>query len=157
MLSTLTLLVWIADVIENVADYFRALGGITAFLAVIGVVISFTVDSSEFPGNDENNRKKMKSIIGKLTVVCLFTGIVSLFVGNVIPSKRAVYMMTGIQMVDAFSKTEFVQEISGEGQQIVRDLTYRIHEFVGDGSKTAKGAVKEAIKEAVTDSTEKKK
>lgn len=156
MLSTLTLLVWIADVIENIADYFRAIGGITSFLAVIGIVISFAVDLKDFPGSDDNDRKKTKSLIGKLTVVCLVVGIVSLFVGNVIPSKRAVYMMTGIQMVDAFSKTEFVQEISGEGQQIVRDLTYRIHEFVGDGSKTAKEAVKGVIKEAVTDSTEKK-
>lgn len=156
MLTTLTLLVWIADVIENIADYFRAIGGITAFLAVIGIVISFAVDIREFPGSDDNDRKKTKTLIGKLTVVCLVVGIVSLFVGNVIPSKRAVYMMTGIQMVDAFSKTEFVQEISGEGKQIVRDLTYRIHEFVGDGSKTAKDAVKDVIKEAVTDSTEKK-
>lgn len=156
MLSTLTLLVWIADVIENIADYFRAIGGITSFLAVIGIVISFAVDVREYPGTDDNDRKKMKSLIGKLTIVSLFIGVSSLFVGNIIPSKRAVYMMTGIQMVDAFSKTEFVQEISGEGQQIVRDLTYRIHEFVGDGSKTAKDAVKDAIKEAVTDSTEKK-
>ena len=156
MLSTLTLLVWIADIIENVADYFRAIGGITSFLAVIGLIVSFAVDFREFPGSDDNDRKKAKSLIGKLTVVCLFIGVSSLFVGNVIPSKRAVYMMTGIQMVDAFSKTEFVQEISGEGQQIVKDITYRIHEFVGDGSKTAKDAVKEVIKEAVTDSTEKK-
>ena len=156
MLSTLTLLVWIADIIENIADYFRALGGITAFIAVIGIILSFTVDANDFPCHDDTERKKMKSLIGTITIVCLITGIVSLFVGNVMPSKRAVYMMTGIQMVDAFSKTEFVQEISGEGQQIVRDLTYRIHEFVGDGSKTAKDAVKDAIKEAVTDSTEKK-
>lgn len=156
MLSTLTLLVWLADIIENIADYFRAVGGITSFLGVIGLIISFVVDVSEYPGHDDNERRKAKSLIGKLTIVSLFIGVSSLFVGNVMPSKRAVYMMTGIQMVDAFSKTEFVHEISGEGKQIVKDITYRIHEFVGEGTNTAKGAVKNAIKEAVTDSTEKK-
>ena len=156
MLSTLTLLVWIADIIENVATYFRAVGGITAFLAVISLIVSLVVDVRDYPGNDDNERRKAKTLISRLTVVSLVIGVSSLFVGNVIPSKRAVYMMTGIQMVDAFSKTEFVQEISGEGKQIVKDITYRIHEFVGEGSNTAKGAVKNAIKEAVTDSTEKK-
>lgn len=154
MLNTLTIIVWVADVIESLTHFFGFLGGTMLVFAIFALIFGLTMPTSDWIGDTIDEKKRSKKLVSKWGAVMAVLGIITIGISNILPSQRAVYMMTGIQTVDALSKTEFVQEISGEGKQIVKDITYRIHELAGDGSKEVQKTTKEATNAVIDKATE---
>lgn len=72
-----------------------------------------------------------------------------MFISAFVPTKKAVYMIAGIQAAEYLSQTETAKEIGNEGIKIFKDVGTIIHSYATDAVSTVKEKVTDGAKEAV--------
>lgn len=137
MLSILMIIIYIADVLDNVQ--FIAIGfGVVATIAAIVTLLIAAVSTppsynDRYHDVDISDRAHKGCIkYGKMSLVI---GIVLLTMSALLPSKTAVYTIAGVMCVDKLSKTEFAKDIGKEGKQLITDVTSMIHSYAGKLTK----------------------
>lgn len=160
-MTKLSYFLYAADVLDSLSDFLIGFGILTILCFVIAVVIVCCAWLDEDCKDSPDAtwlRAHTKSML--LTPVVL---IFLLFGGSaIIPEKKTMYMIAGVEMADAFSKTETAHTLSTEMKSMLTDVSSIIHGYavevtgdvvkkVSDNKETAKEVAKDAVVETVKD------
>ena len=71
----------------------------------------------------------------KWPVICLIVAFFCSIAAGLLPDRRTVYMVAGVETINKFSQTEVAKELGENGMTIVRDITTMIHTYTMDAVK----------------------
>jgi hypothetical protein len=74
----------------------------------------------------------------KWPVICLIVAFFCSIAAGLLPDRRTVYMVAGVETINKFSQTEVAKELGENGMSIVRDITTMIHTYTIDAVKESK-------------------
>ena len=131
-MTKLSLFLYAADALDSISDFCVAFGIIAAiFLAIFSImsVVSWDVKDSSY--DDEVTvwaRAHAKRIlIIPVVVMFFFFG-----VSTLIPEKKTMYMIAGVEMADMFRQTDTAKELSKEMKGVLTDITDIIHSYANE-------------------------
>lgn len=130
-MTKLSLFLYSADVLDAVSGVFKGLGIISIIATIL---IAFCILASwcdEDTKNDEGaiwlrNHTTKCIVLGISCIIGCFT------VRALIPEKKTMYMIAGVEMADEFSKTATAAAISNEMKMLMQDITGIIHSYALD-------------------------
>ena len=123
-MSTISWVILFAESIESItaaSGVFMLLAGIATVLLIMGAIDT----------HDADNKKTLHrwSIFSAVVfLVCTATVVF-------IPSKKAVYMVAGVEVVNRLAHTETAKEIGEEGIGLIKDISSMIHSYAVDAIK----------------------
>ena len=138
MFTTLSILVYLAEVIERVEDVTFGIGLFFGIAACISLIIMACCAA-------ENEFDTTKAGVKKW---CKYTFIIAM--SAFIPTKKAVYMIAGIQAAEYLVNTETAKDIGNEGVKIFKDVGTIIHSYAVEAVGTVKETVTDGAKKAAT-------
>jgi hypothetical protein len=71
----------------------------------------------------------------KWPVICLIVAFFCSIAAGLLPDRKTVYMVAGVETINKFSQTEVAKELGENGMSIVRDITTMIHTYTMDAVK----------------------
>lgn len=74
----------------------------------------------------------------KWPVICYVATLVLAIAAAMMPDKKTVYMVAGVETINKFSQTEVAKELGDSGMSIVKDVTTMIHTYTMDAVKESK-------------------
>ena len=74
----------------------------------------------------------------KWPVICFIVTFICVIGAGLLPDRKTVYMVAGVETINKFSQTEVAKELGDSGMQIVKDITTIIHTYTLDAVKEAK-------------------
>lgn len=74
----------------------------------------------------------------KWPVICFIIAFFCAITAGLMPDRKTVYMVAGVETINKFSQTEVAKELGENGMSIVRDITTMIHTYTMDAVKEAK-------------------
>ena len=74
----------------------------------------------------------------KWPIICYVAMLVLAIAAAMMPDKRTVYMVAGVETINKFSQTEVAKELGDSGMSIVKDVTTMIHTYTMDAVKESK-------------------
>lgn len=149
MFTTLSILVYLAEVIERVEGVTFGLGlffGIAACISII--IMGCCAAENEFDTSKAGTKKWCK-----YTFISVILAVVFIAVSAFVPTKKAVYMIAGIQAAEYLVNTETAKDIGNEGVKIFKDLGTIIHSYAVDAVGTVKEKVTDGAKKAATNTS----
>lgn len=145
MFTTLSILVYLAEVIEKVSGAILGIGICVGVLSIISlIVMGCCAADSDFDPSDKDAKIWVKYTIRGVifTMLCIL-------VSSVIPTKKAVYMIAGLQAADYLIQTDSAKEIGNEGIKILKDVGTIIHSYATEAVGTVQETVKDGAKTVV--------
>lgn len=128
-MTKLSLFLYAADALDSLSDFCTAFGVIAVVCFVIlGIanIISWTVTGS----SDDDEGAQWFRAHTKRT---LFIPIIAMFfffgASTLIPEKKTMYMIAGVEMADMFRQTDTAKELSKEMKGVLNDITGMIHSY----------------------------
>lgn len=144
MFTTLSILVYLAEVIERVEDVTFGLGlffGISACISLI--IMGCCAAENEFDTSKAGTKKWCK-----YTFISMILAIVFIAMSAFVPTKKAVYMIAGIQAAEYLVNTDTAKDIGNEGVKIFKDVGTIIHSYAVEAVGTVKETVTDGAKKA---------
>ena len=139
-MTKLSLFLYSADVLDSLSDIFVGMGIICC---IVGLLIGISICVSWFDEDCKTDegaawfRKHTTAII----LVTLFSIFGSFSVSALIPEKKTMYMIAGVEMADMFRQTDTAKELSKEMKGVLNDITGIIHSYAHEkGANTQKEA-----------------
>ena len=128
-MTKLSLFLYAADALDSISDFCVAFGVIAAAIFVIlgiATIMSWVViDSSDDDDCAQWCREHTKRI--------LFIPVIAMFfffgASTLIPEKKTMYMIAGVEMADMFRQTDTAKELSNEMKGVLTDITGIIHSY----------------------------
>lgn len=74
----------------------------------------------------------------KWPVIAFTLTIVFALMAAIMPDRKTVYMVAGVETINRFSQTEVAKELGESGMNIVRDITTMIHTYTMDAVRESK-------------------
>ena len=74
----------------------------------------------------------------KWPVICFIIAFFCAITAGLMPDRKPVYMVAGVETINKFSQTEVAKELGDSGMSIVRDITKIIHSYTMDAVKETK-------------------
>lgn len=79
-----------------------------------------------------------KNTSKKWPVICFIVVFVCSITAGLLPDRKTVYMVAGVETINKFSQTEVAKELGDSGMSIVKDITTIIHSYTLDAVKEVK-------------------
>ena len=76
----------------------------------------------------------------KWPVICFIVTFICALAAGLMPDRKTVYMVAGVETINKFSQTEVAKELGDSGMSIVKDITTIIHTYTLDAVKEAKNS-----------------
>ena len=130
-MSTLSYILLLAPAAEGLS---AALIFLSICLALAGIAYIIYMCG----GFNSCSSQEPKGTSKKWPVTCFITAIIFAIVGALMPDKKTVYMVAGVETINKFSQTEVAKELGESGMSIVRDITTMIHTYTMEAVKDAK-------------------
>lgn len=81
-----------------------------------------------------------KNTSKKWPVLCLTVAFLFALGAGLMPDRKTVYMVAGVETINKFAQTEVAKELGDSGMSIVKDITTIIHTYTLDAVKEAKNS-----------------
>ena len=128
-MTKLSLFLYAADALDSISQFCVAFGviAIVCFLILgIATIVSWLVIDTR---DDEEQAQWFRAH----TKRTLFIPILAMFfffgVSTLIPEKKTMYMIAGVEMADMFRQTDTAKELSKEMKGVLTDITGIIHSY----------------------------
>jgi len=145
MFTTLSILVYLAETVERFSTVACGIGIAAIIAACISAIILLCCGAEgEIDWEDKACKKWLK-----YTILTVIVGALFLFISSIVPTKKAVYMIAGIQAAEYLSQTETAKEIGNEGIKIFKDVGTIIHSYATEAVESVKDKVTDGAKQAV--------
>ena len=130
-MTKLSLLIYATDVLDGISDVCSALGALAIVIFIIFVTLNIASWTSLYSYDDEfpqwfRTHTKRTLIIPVIAMFFLLGASV------IIPEKKTMYMIVGIEMADMFSQTDTAKELSNEVKSVLTDITGIIHSYANE-------------------------
>lgn len=127
-MSTLSFILLLAPICEKltIACIFLAI-----FAFAIGLAyIVYMCGGLTYNVPDETSKK--------WPVICFIVAFMCSIAAGLMPDRKTVYMVAGVETINKFSQSEVAKELGDSGMSIVKDITTIIHTYTLDAVKEAK-------------------
>lgn len=127
-MTKLSLFLYGADVLDAISGVFKGFGIISIIATII---IAFCILASWFDEDSKNDEGA--TWLRNHTTKCIVIGICCIIgcftVRALIPEKKTMYMIAGVEMANEFSKTATATAISNEMKTLMQDITGIVHSY----------------------------
>ena len=140
-MTKLSLFLYAADALDSIADFCVAFGVIAAAIFVIlgiATIMSWVViDSSD----DDDCAQWCREHTKRMLIIPIIAMFFLFGASALIPEKKTMYMIAGVEMADMFRQTDTAKELSNEMQGVLTDITGIIHSYAHEkGANNQKAA-----------------
>lgn len=125
-MTTLSLILFLAPICEKLT--FACIMLATLFAVIALCYIVYMCGGFTYAGEPKGTSKKWP-------VICLIVAFFCSIAAGLLPDRRTVYMVAGVETINKFSQTEVAKELGENGMSIVRDITTMIHTYTMDAVK----------------------
>ena len=140
-MTKLSLFLYTADILDNISTFCSAFGVIAvACFIIVGIanivswLVTDTIDNNDCAQWWREHTKR--TLIIPILAMFFFFG-----VSTLIPEKKTMYMIAGVEMADMFRQTDTAKELSSEMKGVLTDITGIIHSYANEhGANTQKEA-----------------
>ena len=141
-MTKLSLVLYAADALDSIADFCVAFGVIAAVIFVIfgiATIMSWVViDSSD----DDDCAQWFRAHTKRTLIIPIIAMFFFFGVSTLIPEKKTMYMIAGVEMADMFRQTDTAKELSNEMKGVLTDITGIIHSYAHEVGANNQKAVK---------------
>ena len=128
-MTKLSLFLYAADALDSISAFCGAFGVIAAvifvFFGIANIMSWMVIDSS-----DDDECAQWCRAHTKRTLIIPIIAMFFLFgVSTLIPEKKTMYMIAGVEMADMFRQTDTAKELSNEMKGVLTDITGIIHSY----------------------------
>lgn len=132
-MTKLSLFLYAADALDSIGEFCVAFGVIAAIIFVIFCMIA-TFD-------DDDTAEWLRAHTKRNLIIPIVAMFVFFGTSALIPEKKTMYMIAGVEMADMFSQTDTAKELSNEMKGVLTDITDIIHSYAHEtGANTQKEA-----------------
>ena len=128
-MTKLSLFIYAADALDSISDFFVAFGVIAAFVFVIlgiATIVSWIVKGSY---DDDDGARWIRMHTKRTLIIPIIAMFFFLGASALIPEKKTMYMIAGVEMADMFRQTDTAKELSKEMKGVLTDITGMIHSY----------------------------
>jgi uncharacterized membrane protein YjgN (DUF898 family) len=128
-MTKLSLFLYAADALDSISDFCIAFGVIAIVIFVIfGIanIASWTVTGS---CDDEECSQWVRAHSKRTLIIPILAMFFFFGVSTLIPEKKTMYMIAGVEMADMFRQTDTAEELSKEMKSVLTDITSIIHSY----------------------------
>jgi len=141
IMTKLSLFLYAADALDSISEFCVAFGVIAvACFIIVGIanIVSWlvidTIDDNDCAQWWREHTKR--ALIIPILAMFFFFG-----VSTLIPEKKTMYMIAGVEMADMFRQTDTAKELSKEMKGVLTDITSIIHNYAHEkGANNQKAA-----------------
>ena len=141
-MTKLSLFLYAADILDNISTFCGTFGVIAIIIFIIfGIanIVSWlvidTIDDNDCAQWWRDHTKR--TLIIPILAMFFFFG-----VSTLIPEKKTMYMIAGVEMADMFRQTDTAKELSNEMKGVLTDITGIIHSYAHEVGANNQKAVK---------------
>ena len=132
-MTKLSLFLYAADALDSIGEFCVVFGVIAAIIFVIFCMIA-TFD-------DDDTAEWLRAHTKRNLIIPIVAMFVFFGTSALIPEKKTMYMIAGVEMADMFSQTDTAKELSNEMKGVLTDITSIIHSYANEmGANTQKEA-----------------
>ena len=128
-MTKLSLFLYAADALDSISSFCSAFGVIAVacfIIFVIANIVSWLVVDSI----DDNECAQWWREHTKRTLIIPILAMFFFFgVSTLIPEKKTMYMIAGVEMADTFRQSDTAKELSNEVKDVLTDITSIIHSY----------------------------
>ena len=140
-MTKLSIFLYAADALDSISTFCGAFGVIAAAIFVIlgiATIMSWVViDSSD----DDECAQWCRAHTKRMLIIPIIAMFFFFGVSTLIPEKKTMYMIAGVEMADMFSQTDTAKELSNEVKGVLTDITSIIHSYAHEkGANNQKAA-----------------
>lgn len=120
-MTKLSIFMYVTDVIESISNFF-SVTILVLLLGLIFIIIHDVMDHIDF-GNE---------LMPKVKKIWFPVGIVIIFLSMIVcltPSKKTLYTIAGIELVNEFAQSDAAKKMSGELVDFVNDVKKIVHNY----------------------------
>ena len=128
-MTTLSYILLLAPICEKLTIACVVIALAAFFIGVIYIV--YMCGGFTYSDAPKGTSKKWPVICFIITFICCITA-------GLLPDRKTVYMVAGVETINKFSQTEVAKELGESGMSIVKDITTIIHTYTMDAVKEAK-------------------
>jgi len=141
-MTKLSLFLYAADVLDSISMFCNAFGVIAVvifvFFGIANIMSWMLIDSSDDDESAQWFRAHTKQTLF-IPILAMF-----FFIGasTLIPEKKTMYMIAGVEMADMFRQTDTAKELSKEMNGVLTDITGIIHSYAHEAGANNQNEVK---------------
>ena len=128
-MTKLSLFLYAADALDSIGDLLVAFGIIATIIFVVFGCIA-TID-------DDDTAEWCKAHAKRILIISIVAMFVCFGTSTLIPEKKTMYMIAGIEMADMFRQTDTAKELSNEMKGVLTDITDIIHSYAHEHGANA--------------------
>lgn len=128
-MTKLSLFLYAADALDSISGFFVAFGVLAAAIFVIfGImcIVSWVVKGSS---DDDEIAKWTRAHTKRMVIIPIIAIFFFFGASALIPEKKTMYMIAGVEMADMFRQTDTAKELSKEMKGVLSDITGIIHSY----------------------------
>ena len=140
-MTKLSLFLYAADALDSISTFCGAFGVIAVIIFVIvgiaNIMSWLVIDSCD----DEECSQWVRAHSKRTLIIPIIAMFFFFGVSTLIPEKKTMYMIAGVEMADMFRQTDTAKELSNEMKGVLTDITSIIHSYANElGANTQKEA-----------------
>lgn len=131
-MTKLSLFLYAADALDSISHFCIAFGILAAvcflILCILTIVAWEVTDSS----NDDKCAKWFREHTKRTLFIPMLATFFFFGASALIPEKKTMYMIAGVEMADMFRQTDTAKELSKEMKSVLIDITGMIHSYANE-------------------------
>lgn len=140
-MTKLSIFLYAADALDSISDFCIAFGVIAAIIFVIlGIanIMSWLVIDTR---DDDECAQWLRAHTKRILIIPILAMFFFFGTSALIPEKKTMYMIAGVEMADMFRQTDTAKELSKEMKGVLTDITGIIHSYAHEvGANNQKAA-----------------
>ena len=140
-MTKLSLFLYAADALDSISTFCGAFGVIAIIIFVIlgiaNIMSWLVIDSCD----DDDSAQWCRDHTKRILIIPVLAMFFFFGVSTLIPEKKTMYMIAGVEMADMFRQTDTAKELSNEVKGVLTDITSIIHSYAHEkGANNQKAA-----------------
>lgn len=131
-MTKLSLFLYAADALDSISNFLVAFGVIAAVCFVIFGIMSIVAWVVKGSSDDDEVAKWAREHSKRIVLVPILVMFFFFGASALIPEKKTMYMIAGVEMADMFRQTDTARELSKEMKGVLNDITGIIHSYAGE-------------------------
>lgn len=128
-MTKLSLLIYAADVLDGISNVCFSLGALAVVIFIIFVAVNIMAWTSIYSYYDDEFTQWFRAHTKRTLIIPVIAMFVFFGTAALIPEKKTMYMIVGIEMADMFRQTDTAKELSNEMKGVLTDITGIIHSY----------------------------
>ena len=131
-MTKLSLFLYAADALDNISGFFITFGVLAASIFVIFSIMSIASWVVKGASDDDKSAEWTRAHTKRMVIIPIIAMFFFFGASALIPAKKTMYMIAGVEMADMFRQTDTAKELSKEMKGVLSDITGIIHSYANE-------------------------